>query len=198
MPNRTPDHELSALWLSQSTELMEMKLGAHRLRRKAEALRRKSRRESLTSLVLALLIAAGSVSASIWTQSPVARAAFAATAAWALIGQFVLHRTQRQLPPPEAAGLQTSLDSCRRELERLVRFDRGLQLWLAAPLILALGALLASLLAAAGAQPLLVKLAGPALALLVVFALSSAVLTYTHQRHLQNAIEELNRIEHER
>src|SRR5690606_33390952 len=141
MPDETPESELREIWRSQPTEPMEMKLGSHRLRQRAGELRSKNRRELLNSIVLALLIAAGSLYGSIWTDYPLARASFATTAAWVLIGQFFLYRTKRLVWRPEAAGLRTSLDSCRRKLQRQVRFDRGVHLWLGGPLLLAFSTL---------------------------------------------------------
>lgn len=198
MPDKAPENELREIWRNQSTEPMDMKLGSHRLRQRARDLRSKSRRELLNSIVLAVLVAAGSVYGSIWTHSPVARASFAVTAAWVLIGQFFLHRTKRQASPPEDAGRRTSLDSCRRELERHIRFDRGVHLWLGGPLILAFGALIGSLVVAVAGKGMLVTMAGPVLALLVVFALGMVVFRRSQERDLRRAIEELNQIERER
>ena len=194
MPDKTPENELREIWRSQSTESMELKLGSHRLRQRARDLRSKSRRELLNSIALAALIAAGSVYGSIWTHSPVARASFAVTAAWVLVGQFFLHRTKSQASPPEYAGMRTSLDSCRRELERHIRFDRGVHFWLGGPLILAFGTLIGTLVVAVGGKGMLVKMAGPVLALLVVFAFSMVVFRRSQEREFRRAIEELTQI----
>lgn len=198
MPDETPESELREIWRSQPTEPMEMKLGSHRLRQRAGELRSKSRRELLNSIVLAVLIAAGSVYGSIWTDYPLARASFAATAAWVLIGQFFLHRTKRLAWRPEDAGLRTSLDSCRRELQRQIRLDRGVHLWLGGPLLLAFGTLIGTLVVAVGGKGMLVKMAGPVLALLVVFAFGMVVFRRSQEREFRRAIEELDQIERER
>jgi hypothetical protein len=198
MPDNDPENDLREIWRSQPTEPMELKPGTHRLRQRAEDLRSKSRRELLNSIVFSVLIAAGSVYGSFWTDYPVARALFAVTAAWILIGQFFLHRTKRQASPPEDAGLRTSLDSCRRELERHIRFDRGALLWLQGPLFLAFGALTGMLVFAVGGKGLLVKMAAPYVALLVVWALCMVVLRRSQERGFRRAIEELDRIERER
>lgn len=195
MPDKPPENGLREIWRSQSTEPMEIRLGSHRLRQRAGDLRSKSRRELLNSIVLGVLIAAGSVYGSIWTDSPVARSCFAVTAVWVLIGQFFLHRTKRQASRPEEAGMRTSLDSCRRELERQLRFDRGVQLWLGGPLILAFGTLIGALVVAVGGQGVLVKVAGPVLALLVVWALGMVGFRRSQEREFRRAIEELNQIE---
>ena len=198
MPDKTPENELREIWRSQSTEQMEMKLGSPRLRQRARDLRSKSRRELLNSIVLAVLIAAGSVYGSIWTDAPGARASFAVTALWVLTGQYFLHRTKRRASPPEDAGLRTSLDSCRRELERHIRFDRGVHLWLGGPLILAFGTLISTLVVAVGGEGMLVKMAGPFLALLVVFALGIVVFRRSQEREFLRAIEELSQMGRER
>lgn len=197
MPDKPPENDLREIWRSQVTEPMEMKLGSHRLRQRARDLRSKSRRELLNSIVLAVLIAAGSVYASMWTESPVARASFAVSAAWVLIGQFFLHRIKRQASPPEDTGLRTSVDSCRRELERHIRFDRGVHFWLGGPLILAFGTLIGTLVVAVGGRGVLVKMAGPVLALLVVWALGMVVFRRSQEREFRRAIEELDQIERE-
>jgi hypothetical protein len=198
MPDKTPENELREIWRSQSMELMEMKLGSHRLRQRARELRFKNRLELLNSIVLAVLIAAGSVCGSIWAHSPVARTSFAVTAAWVLIGRFFLHPTKRQASPPEDAGLRTNLDSCRRELERHIRFNRGVHLWLGGPLILAFGTLIGTLVVAVGGKGMLVKMAGPVLALLVVFAVGVVVFRRSQEREFRRVIEELSEMERER
>ena len=197
MLENPPENDPREIW-RQSTEPMAIKLGTHLLRQRARDLRSKSRRELLNSIVLAVLIAAGSVYGSIWTDSPVARASFAVTAAWVLIGQFFLHRTKKQASPLEDAGLWTSLDSCRRELERHIRFDRGVHWWLGGPLILAFGTLIGTLAVAVGGTGMLVKMGGPVLALLIVFALSMVVFRRSQEREFRRAIEELNQFERER
>jgi hypothetical protein len=176
---------------------MEMKPGIHRFRQKARDLQSKSRRELLNSLVVAVLIAAGSVYASIWTDFPLARISFAAAAAWVLMGQFFLHRTKSQAPPPQDAGLRTTLDSCRRELERHIRFDRGVHLWLGGPLILAFGTLLGLLVVAIGGEGMLVKMAAPVVPLLIAWALGMFAFRQSQEREFRRAIEELRQMERE-
>ena len=197
MPDKALENDPKEIWRGQPTESMEMKLGSHLLRQRAGDLRSKSRRELVNSIVLAVLIAAGSVYGSIWTDFPVARALFAVTAAWVLIGQFFLHRTKRQALPPEDAGLRTSLDSCRRELERHIRFDRGALLWLHGPLFSAFGTLVGTLVAAVAGKGLLVKMAAPFLALLVTWTLCMVVFRQSQEREFRRAIEELDQIERE-
>lgn len=198
MPDKAPENDPREIWRSQSTEPMELRLESHRLRQRARDLRSKSRRELLNSIVLAVLIAAGSIYGSIWTDSSVARASFSVTAAWVLIGQFFLHRTKRHASLPENAGLRTSLDSCRRELERHIRFDRGALLWLQGPLFSAFGTLVGMLVFAVGGKDLLVKLAAPLLALLVAWALSMVAFRQSREREFRRVIEELDQIERER
>jgi hypothetical protein len=152
----------------------------------------------LTSIVFAVLIAAGSVYGSFWTDFSVTRVSFAVTAAWVLIGQFFLHRTKKQASPLEDAGVRTSLDSCRREIERHIQFDRGALLWLHGPLFLAFGTLLGTLVVAVGGKGMLVKMAGPVLALLVTWALCMVVFRQSQEREFRRAIEELDQIERER
>jgi hypothetical protein len=196
MPNKIPENDPREIW-RQSTEPMEMKLGSQLLRQRARDLRSKSRRERLNSFVLAALIAVGSIYGSFWTDSPWARAWFAVTAAWVLIGQFFLHGAKRQASQPEDAGLRTSLDSCRRELERHIRFDRGALFWLAGPLLSAFGAFLGPLVGAIGGKGLLVKMA-PFLALLAAWALGMVIVRRSRERDFRRAIEELDRMERER
>jgi hypothetical protein len=196
MPDKAPENDPKEIW-RQSTEPMAMKLESHLLRRRAEDLRSKSRRELLHSIIFAVLLAAGSVYGSIWADSPVARALFAVTAAWVLIGQFFLHRRKRQASPPEDAGLRTSLDSCRRELERHIRFDRGALLWLHGPLF-SLCSAFGALVAAVAGKGVLVKMAAPLLALLVVWALGMIAFRQSQERTFRRAIEELDQIERER
>ena len=193
MPEKAPENDPREIW-RQLTEPTVMKPGSHRLRQRASDLRSKSRRELLNSIVFAVLMAGGSVYGSIWTDSPVARASFALTTAWVLIGQFFLHRTKRQASSPEDAGLRTSLDSCRRELERHIRFDRGALVWLHGPLFLAFGALIG----AVAGKGVLVKMAPTFVVLLVVWALGMVAFRQSQERKFRRAIEELDRMERER
>lgn len=198
MPDKAPDNDLREIWRTQPMGSLETKLGSHRLRQRASDLRSKSRRELLNSIVLAVLMAAGSIYGSIWTDFPVARVLFAVTAAWVLIGQFFLHRSRGQAPPPGDAGLRTSLDSCRRELERHIQFDRGVHLWLGGPLILAFGTLIGALVVAVGGKGMLVKMAGPVVALLVTGVLGIAVFRRSQEREFRRAIKELEQMGRER
>lgn len=198
MPDFESDDELRAAWRSQPTEPMETQFGSQRLRQRAKALQSRSRREWMNSIVVAGLIAAGSAYGSLWTDSPVARASFAAAAVWALMGQFFLHRTKRPLSPPEGSGLRTSLDSCRQELERHLRFDRGVHLWLGGPLILSFGTLLGSLVFAVGGTGMLVKMVGPVAALLITWALGTVLFRSSRQREFQRALDDLDQIARER
>jgi hypothetical protein len=196
MPDKFPEYDPRQIWL-QSTEPMALKLESHFFRRRAGDLRSKTRRELLNSILGAGLIAAGSVYGSIWTDSPAARALFALTAAWVLIGQFFLHRTKTQTPPPEEAGIRTSLDSCRRELERHIRFDRGALLWLHGPLF-SLMAAFGALIGTAAGNGVLVKMAVPCFSLLVVWALGLVAFRQNQERKFRRAIAELDQMERER
>ena len=60
-----------------------------------------------------------------------------------------------------------------------MRFGRGVQLWLGGPLILAFGALIGALVVAIGGKGMLVKMAGPAAALLIAWALGIFVFSST-------------------
>lgn len=195
MSERFPESDLREIW-RQPTEPMEMKFESSFLRRKARDLRSKTRRELLNSIAGAVMIAAGSVYGSIRTDSPVARVLFAVTALWVLIGQYFLHRTRRRASPPEEAGLRTTLDSCRRELERHIRFDRGAILWLHGPLFSLISAFGAIIGAAAG-NGVLVKMAVPCLALLVAWMLGLVAIRQSQERKFRSSIEELDQMERE-
>ena len=191
------ENDLREIWRSQPTAPMEMKMGIHRLHQRASDLQSGNRRELLNSLIVAVAIAAGSIYGSVWTDIPVARASFAVAAAWVLIGQFFLHRVKRQASP-EDAGLRTSLESCRRELERRIQFDRGVQFWLGGPLILAFGALLGMLVFAVGGKAALLKMSTIVPGLLVAWALAMVILRQSQEREYQRAIADLDRMEQER
>ena len=111
-----------------------------------------------------------------------------------MIGQFFLHRTKRQASPPEDAGLRTTLDSCRRELERHIQFHRGAFLWLHGPLFLAFGTLIGAVVG----KGVLVKMASTFLVLLVVWALGMVAFRQSQERKFRRAIEELDQMERER
>ncbi|MBI1357697.1 MAG: hypothetical protein GC160_25425 [Acidobacteria bacterium] len=195
MPDNISENDPRAIW-RQSAEPFELKIGTQLLRQRAKDLQAKSRRESLNSVVLGGLVAAGSIYGSVWTASSAVRVWFLATAAWALLGQYFLQRARGEASQPEEAGLRTSLDSCRRELERSIRFERGMLVWLVGPLLSAFGALLGPLVIAVGGKGLLVK-ASPFLALLVSWALAMVVIRRSQERKYRRAIEELDQMERE-
>ncbi len=192
MPDKAAENDPREIWRSQPTEPSEMKLGSLLLRQKARELRSNSRRELFRTIAAAVFIAAISVYGIMWADAPAARTAFAVAAAWALAGQYFLHRGMWQAPPPGDAALLTGLDFCRREVERQLRLHRNMLRWLIGPLIPALAAFVWTI---ASKGPI-VKMA-PFLGLLAVWALSMVVIRVRQEREFQRAIEELDEIERE-
>ena len=192
MPDDAPENDPRKIWLNQPTEPSEMKLGSLLLRQKARELRTKNRRELFGTIAFGVVVSAMSIYGIIWSNNPVAQAAFAVAAAWALAGQYFLHRGMWLAPPPADAALFTGLEYCRREVQGRLRLVRNLLVWGVGPLIAALGAFIWTI----SPKGPTVKMA-PFLALLAIWTLSMIVIRVRQGRELQRALDELDQIERE-
>ena len=167
------------------------------IRRRAQELHAKTVRERLGSLagpvctiaLFALGIAIGDI--------PPQRVSFAISVAWSLAGVYVLNRGVWQGRLAGDAALATGLEFCRREVERGIYVQRQFLLWVFAPIVLALGALVVPQLGSGfGAGGTMAKMS-PFLSLFALWVILMFVFRKVRWKELQREIDELNDIEKE-
>jgi hypothetical protein len=167
------------------------------IRRRAQKLHAKTVRERLGSLagpvctivLFALGIALGS--------NPLQRVAFATAVAWSLAGAFVLNRGMWQGSLAGDAALATGLEFCRREIERGIYVQRQFLLWVFAPIILALGALVVPQMGSGFGSGGTIAKMSPFLTLLTLWIIGVFVIRRLRWKQLHREIDELNDIEKE-
>src|SRR5260221_8008706 len=112
MPEDSCGNDPKPIWQNKRVEPSAMTLET--IRRKARQLHAKTRRELLGSIAmpLAVVVFAG-LGAAIF-DDPLQRAVFALALAWALVGQFFLHRGMWSAMLPGDAALTTGIEFYRR------------------------------------------------------------------------------------
>jgi hypothetical protein len=188
-------NDARTIWQNQPTEPSTVTL--EKIRRKARELHAKTRRELLRNIAATLLAVAICGFGMAWSRHTVERAAFAATIAWALAGQYVLNRGMWSATLPGDAALSTGLEFYRREIERRRSFFRRALRWSFGPAVLALGAFILLLVWTGIGKPGLFRNMIPFLALAVIWIAAFFVIRIERQRSLQREIDELNDIEKE-
>src|SRR5438309_307802 len=140
MRNDSSGNDPKTIWQNQTVEPSAMTLET--IRRKASALHAKTSRELLGSIAAPLGVAVFSGLGAAIFHDPLQRAVFALALAWALAGQFFLHRGMWSATLPGDAALTTGLEFYRREIERRRYLFRRVLQWSFGPMVLAIGALL--------------------------------------------------------
>ncbi len=165
------------------------------IRRKARELHAKTRRELLGNIAapLAVIVFSG-LGAAIFN-NPMQRTAFALALAWALAGQYSLHRGMWSATLPGDAALTTGLEFYRREIERRRYLFRRVLQWSFGPVFLAIGALLLPIVTGGIAERGVFRNMIPFLTLLALWIGGFFVVRMRQQRELQREIDELNDIE---
>ena len=195
MPGDTPQPDPRTIWQNQPTEPSAMTL--EKIRQKVRKLHAKTRRELLGSIAapLAVVIFSG-LGAAIF-DDPLQRTVFALALAWALAGQYFLHRGMWSATLPGDAALTTGLEFYRREIERRRDLIRRVLRWSFGPLVLAIGALILPIVTGGVEERGVFLKMIPFLTLLVLWLVGFFVIRMRQQRELQCEIEELNDIEME-
>ena len=197
MPDDPSGNDLRTIWQNQPVEPSAMTLET--IRRKARKLHAKTRRELLGNIVaapLGVVVFAG-LGAAIF-DDPLQRTAFALALAWALAGQYFLHRGMWSATLPGDAALTTGLEFYRREIERRRYLFRRVLQWSFGPMVLAIGALLLPIVTGGTAERGAYRNMIPFLTLLAVWLGGFFIVRVRQQRQLQREIEELNDIEREK
>lgn len=167
------------------------------IRRKARELHAKTRRELLGSIVAPVGVIAFSGLGSAIFHDPLQRTVFVLALAWALAGQFFLHRGMWSATLPGDAALTTGLEYYRQEIQRRRDLFHRVLRWTFGPLVLAIGALLLPIVTVGVEERGAFRNMIPFLTLLAVWLGGFFVVRMRQQRDLQREIEELDDIERE-
>jgi Flp pilus assembly protein TadB len=167
-----------------------------KIRQKARDLRAKTRRELLGSIATPVIVIGLSGWGVVLTHEPALRLVFAFAIAWALAGQYFLHRGMWPATLPGDAALSTGLEFYRREVKRRrYVFGRAMQ-WSFGPTVLSIGAWILTIVMIGNGTNLnpSVKMI-PFFTLLVIWLGGVFVLRMRQQRELQREIDELSEME---
>jgi hypothetical protein len=129
--------------------------------------------------------------------NPVQRVVFAIAIAWSLAGVYVLNRGTWQGRLAEDAVLATGLEFCRREIERRIYFHRRFLLWVFAPIVLAIGALVVPQIGSGFKSGGMLANSIPFLSLFALWIILMFVFRRTRWKELRREIDELDDIEKE-
>ncbi len=160
---------------------------------RATQLEEQTRRELLRNIAVPVLLVAVIVIGGFHlglAQEPLQQGAYVAAIAWALAGQYFLHRGMWDAGAAPGAGIELY----RREIERQLSLFRRALRWSLGPIFLAIGAFVVPLLSAARTRGLLQN-TFPFFTLLVGWIVAVFVLRSQRRRDLQRELTELERLE---
>ncbi|HYR43250.1 MAG TPA: hypothetical protein VER98_09515 [Terriglobia bacterium] len=195
MRNDPSGNDPRTIWQDQPTEPSAMTL--EKIRRKVRELHAKTRRELLGNIAAPLAVVVFSGLGAAIFDDPPQRTAFALALAWALAGQYFLHRGMWSATLPGDAALTTGLEFYRREIERRRYLFRRVLKWSFGPMLLAIGALLLPIVTGGVRERGAFRNMIPFLTLLALWLVGFFVIRMRQHRELQREIEELNDIERE-
>ena len=195
MRNDPSGNDPRTIWQNQPTEPSAMTLET--IRRKARELHAKTRRELLGSIATPVAVIAFSGLGAVIFQDPLQRTAFACALAWALAGQYFLHRGMWSATLPGDAALTPGIEFYRREIERRRDLFRRALRWSFGPVALAIAALLLPIVRGGVEERGVFLKMIPFLTLLVVWIAGVFVVRMRQHRELHREIDELNHIEME-
>lgn len=162
------------------------------IRRRAQELRNRTGRELVGTLVSPAIVAGISGFGIAQGDNPMQRAAFAIATGWSVAGAFVMNRGMWSGKRAENGASATGLAFYRREIERQrYVFGRVMQ-WSFAPVVLALGGLIAWLRERGPVAKMI-----PFLTLVVIWIAAILVMRRTRREDLEREIDTLNDIEKE-
>jgi hypothetical protein len=164
-----------------------------KLRDKARELHQKTRKQLMGNLAVPLFVVAFCIYGA--TQFPALRWSFGVAAAWSFTGLYFLNRGMWSTEMPGDAGLSTSLESYRQEIERRRHLFRRLELCSFAPMILGIGTFILALTRIGIRNQGTLPKALPFLSLVVVWVLAYFVIRMREQRELRREIDELDKTE---
>lgn len=195
MGNEPPTNDPMNIWQSQPTEPSKMTL--EEIRRKAQELQTKTRREFLANAAMSLALIAFCAWSFAKSNSGVQRTGFALAIAWSVIAQHPGYRRMRSATLAGDAALASSLEFYRRELERRRDQFRQPWRWFLGPILIAIGSFLLPAVMGVIRNPDLFPNMVPFLVLFSVWIAIFFTKTNREVRRLQREIDELNALERE-
>jgi len=196
MQNNPSGNDPKTIWQSQEREISTVPL-ERMIRRRAQKLHTRAVWERLGSVAGPMGTIAFSALGIATGYNPVQLVAFAIAVAWSLAGAYVLNRGMWQGRLAEDAALATGLEFCRREIERGIYVQRRFLLWVFAPIILAVGALVVPQLANGFKAGGMLANSIPFFSLFALWIIGIFVIRRLRWRELQRDIDDLNDIEKE-
>jgi len=166
-----------------------------KIRRKVRELHAKTRRELLGNIAAPLAVVVFSGLGAAIFDDPPQRTAFALALAWALAGQYFLHRGMWSATLPGDAALTTGLEFYRREIERRRYLIRRALLWSFGPVLLTIGTFIVALAKIGGRDLPIFPNALPFLTLVLIWIAAYFVIRMREQRKLQREIDALDEID---
>jgi len=191
MANDPSGNDPKTVWQSQPRGISTVTL-EKMIRRRAQELHTRTGRELLGSIVSPATVIGISGYCIAQGDNPIQRAVFAVATAWSIAGAYVLNRGMWSSASAEDSASATGLAFYRREIERRRYLFRRVMQWSFAPVVLALGALIAWLRERGPVAKMV-----PFLTLVVLWIVAVAVMRKTRREDLQRDIDELNDIEKE-
>lgn len=196
MPSDASGKDPKKIWQSQEREISAVTL-ERMIRRRAQELHAKTRREQLGSFVGPLAVAGFAWLGISIGYNPVQRAMFAIAGAWSLAGVYVLNRGGWPARLAGEAALATGLEFCRKEIERRLQYHRRFLVWVFAPIVVAIAALVVPAMGNGFKEGGTLAKMTPFLSLVVLWVIGIFVIRRSRWKELQREIDELNDIEKE-
>jgi len=193
MPDDPFGNDTRTIWQNQPVEPSAMT--SEMIRRKARELHAKTRRELLGSITAPLAVAVLSGLGAAIFDDTVQRAVFVLGFAWALAGQYFVHRGMWSATLPGDEASTTGFEFYRREIKRRRDLFRLVLRWSFGPIVLAIAALILPIMTGGVKQRGAFLKMIPFLTLLAVWIGSFFVVRMRQQRELKREIEVLNDIE---
>ena len=191
MANDPSGNDPKDIWQQQSREMSTVRL-ERMIRRRAQELRARTGRELVGTIVSPAIVVSISSFGIARGDNPMQRAAFAIATAWSVAGAFVMNRGMWSGMRTEDGTSATGLAFYRREIERRRYLFHRVMQWSFAPVVLAIGALIAWLRERGPVAKMI-----PFLTLVTIWIAAAVVMHRTRREDLQREIDELNDIEKE-
>jgi len=191
MANDPSENNPKTIWQSQPGGVSAVTL-EKMMRRRAQELHGKTGRELLGSIVSPVTVVGISAYCIAQGDNLMQRAAFAVATAWSILGAYIVNRGMWRGTRFQDAASATGLTFYRREVERQRHLFRCVMQWSFAPVVLAVGALIAWLRDRGPVSKMI-----PFLTLVAIWIAAVLVMRKTRRDDLQREIDDLNEIEKE-
>lgn len=191
MANDPSENNPKKIWQSQPSGISTVTL-EKMIRRRAEELHAKTGRELVGAIVSPAAVVGISGFGIAQGDNPMQRTAFAIATVWSIAGAFVMNRGMWSGARAAESASATGLAFYRREIKRRRYLFRRVMQWSVAPVVLALGALIAWLRERGPVTKMI-----PFLTLVVIWIAAVLAMRRIRREDLKREIDELNELEKE-